>query len=396
VQIANIRIEASKGFNPKAVEHDLRVKTGEGFSIAELDNDIALIYGRADFSYLGYSVVTGPDGATLVIDAQSKPWGPGYLKLGLGATTDFTSPTQLNVAAGYRRTWANSLGGEWRVDAQMGYDSFLGTEFLQPLQVRDGAFVAPYAYLERTFAQYYYLDDRLGQYRIHKLGGGVDVGLTSPAGELRLGPYFMDASATPDFGIANFVVPEEESTAVGLRASGIMDWLDSTRFPRSGWFAAADVRAARRDYRSEDQYSRGELALRGVKSFGKNTFSLHLEAGKNFEGELTIYDSFKLGGPMRMSGLFLDQLTGSRYDLATLSYYRQYARLPTEIGRGAYLGFSLETGRIDDPLMKDPWDRMYSGSVFWGADTVIGAIYLGYGHSTLDQGTFYLMIGPTF
>jgi len=51
---------------------------------------------------------------------------------------------------------------------------------------------------------------------------------------------------------------------------------------------------------------------------------------------------------------------------------------------------------MNDSLMKDPWDWVSGGSVFWGADTILGSIYLGYGLSSLNQSTWYLVIGPRF
>ena len=105
------------------------------------------------------------------------------------------------------------------------------------------------------------------------------------------------------------------------------------------------------------------------------------------------YERFELGGPGRLSGLFLDQLTGTRYNLATITSYRRIGEMPTQVGRGVYVGFSVEAGRINDPLMKDPWDWVSAGSVFWGADTVLGAISIGYGYSSLGQGSAYLVIG---
>ena len=108
------------------------------------------------------------------------------------------------------------------------------------------------------------------------------------------------------------------------------------------------------------------------------------------------FEVFQLGGPNRLSGLFLDQLNGTRYDFAALNYYHRYASLPPQIGRGLYVGVSLESGRINDLLMQDPWDRVYSGGIYWGADTILGAVYIGYGYSSLEQSSFYLVIGPQF
>lgn len=46
--------------------------------------------------------------------------------------------------------------------------------------------------------------------------------------------------------------------------------------------------------------------------------------------------------------------------------------------------------------MRDPWDWVTAGGVYWGADTILGAVFVGYGYSSLSQDTLYLMIGPRF
>lgn len=395
-EITRITVAASEGFNAAAVERDIRVKPGKEFGTEELHRDLVRLYGRGDFSYLGYETVREDGGAVVRVDAQAKPWGPGYLKLGIGARSDLNTPTQLVVAASYRRTWANSLGAEWRVDAQVGYESFLRTEFMQPLQVRDGAFVAPYAGAKRSTYQFYLERQRLGQVRVNAARVGFDLGLTGTAGELRLGPYASDVRTQPDFGVVTPLFPHQEFQEAGVQLTGITDRLDSPAFARSGWLAAFDVHTARLRGDEEGVSARAQLTLRGVKSFDKNTFAANFEWGDKLSDDLAVYDAFKLGGPMRLSGLFLDQLTGTRYRLATLSYYRQYTALPAQIGRGVYLGMSLEAARVDDALMKNPWDWISGGSVYWAADTVLGALYLGYGYSSLGQQTGYLMIGSRF
>jgi len=395
--VTQVTVTPNERFGDGAIERDLEVGPGEDFSTEELHTDLARMYGRADFSYLGYSVIPRGDGdAEVIIDAEVKPWGPGYLKFGIGLMTDFDSPTQANLALSYRRTWVNSLGAEWRVDAQVGFDSFVGTEFLQPLQLRDGLFVAPYAEARRDFIQFYSEELRLGQYRVNTVRGGLDVGLSGTVGELRLGPFVNSVRANPEFGAITPLLPSEELTQIGLQLRGIVDQLDTPTFPRSGWSAALNVRGTDQDWGSEDEYTRARAVLRGVKAFGKHTLALRAEYGDAFYGDIPVYDPFQLGGPARLSGLFLDQLTGTRYNLGSLSYYRQYAQLPSQFGRGVYLGMSAEAGRIDDQFMKDPWDWVYAGSVYWAADTVLGVVYLGYGYASLEQGTVYLMIGPYF
>ena len=398
VKVTAITAEASGGIDEKTIMQDITVEPGKDFDTKNLDRDIAGIYGRGDFSYVGYSTITDEDNATVVIKAESKPWGPGYLKIGLGAAADFNSPTQFNLAMSYRLTRINSLGAEWRNDAQIGYDSFLRTEFMQPLQIRDGVFLAPYAEIRRNFIQFYQQKIHLGEFEVKRLQGGFDIGFSSSAGELRIGPYISNVRSEPDFGAITSLFSEDDASQAGLIVKGIYDQLDSFSFPRSGLQASANIVIAKEQWGSDDEYSRAQAGISGARSFGKNTFFGHLEWGDEISGkdDLPVYDAFKLGGPKRLSGLYLDQLTGSRYNLATLSYYRQYASLPSQVGRGMYFGMSLEAGRINDAFMKDPWEWVTSGGVFWGADTILGSLFIGYGYSSLNQSSLYLVIGPSF
>jgi len=395
-RIVRIDVKEDSRFGANAIKRDLEVEPGDDFSYETLDHDLTRLYGRADFSYVGYSVIQGDDGATIKIDADAKPWGPGYLKFGLGARSDFDSPTQADLALSYRRTWVNKLGAEWRLDGQVGYNSFLSAEFLQPLQIRDGVFVAPNFDVRRTYIQFYDEDLRLGQVRQNSQRVGIDIGLTDNVGELRFGPYAASYQGEPEFGIITSALPREDITVIGLSLTGIIDQLDHVSFPTKGWLAEFNVHNSDDDWSSDADFTRGQVILRGVHSIGNSTLGARLEWGEDLAGDLPISELFQLGGPGRLSGLFLDQLTGQSYNLGVLSLQHRYAVLPPQLGRGLYIGVTAEAGRMDDQLMKDPNDWVGAGSIFWGADTVVGAVYLGYGYSSLGQGTAYFMIGPEF
>jgi NTE family protein len=398
LQIKEIDVKATEGIGANAVKQDIQTSAGQNFDMKLLNKDITKIYGRGDYSYVGYSVIPEEDGANVLIEADRKPWGPGYLKFGFGVATDFSSPTQFNLATSYRRTWLNSLGAEWRTDAQIGYDSFIKTEFIQPLQIRDGFFISPYFLARRSPVQVYREKDRLGDLDIQRLQIGLDVGITGSVGEMRIGTYANDLDSQPDFGILNLALHEKKVNQTGFSLLGIYDQLDSSAFSRSGVYGKAEIRNAYQSGDISEDYTRAQLSITGAKSLGENTLTGHIEWGEFLGGveELTNDDIFMLGGPDRLSGLYLDQLTGTRYILATVRYYRRFASLPPQFGRGLYFGASLESGRINDSLMEDPWGWVEAGSIYVGADTILGALYLGYGHASLGQGTFYLTIGPQF
>mgnify|MGYP000143252234 CR=1 FL=1 len=403
--IKSISAESTGKVNPDVVMRDIKTEPGDQFDLQQLNHDLIKLYGRDDFSYVGFSVVpydanNGPENndADVIIEAVSKPWGPEYLKFGFGVATDFDSPTRFNLAANYRQTWVNSLGAEWRTEMQLGYDSFITTEFIQPLQTRDGAFVTPYAGLRRNTIEFYQDKLRVGDYEIKQLSIGVDVGVTGKYGELKLGPYFHRVEETPDFGFLNSLAPAETNSQVGVRLIAVYDQFDSLHFPRSGSRASGLIMATDESWGSDQEYTLAQVKLSSAISFGAHTVLGHVEWGDDISDtdDLPTYLAFKLGGPARLSGLNLDQLTGTRYALATLSYYYQYGTLPSQIGRGIYLGMSLETGRMDDPITPNSNELSTSGSVYLGADTVLGSVYLGYGVSSLDQNTLYLVISDTF
>jgi len=397
LRVRRIAAKAAGPVSEAAILQDIDVEPGDAFDAKLLDQQLARTFGRGDFSYIGYSTVPLGDESDIVIEAEAKPWGPGYFKFGIGAATDFDSPAQLNVAASYRRTWLNTLGAEWRTDFQLGYDSFLITELMQPLQVRDGAFVSLVAGIERGPIEIYQKETRIGDFQIDRAWAGVDIGLTGSLGELRFGPYIGHVNSEPGLGVISPIVPDESADRAGLALRGVLDQLDGVAFPRHGFLLSGEIISSEETWGADDDFVRGTLGLTAATSFGEHTLSARLEWGDRISGDaLPVYEAFQLGGPRRLSGLYLDQLTGESYNLASFSYYYRFSNLPSQLGRGIYWGASLEAGRIDDPLMDGPWDWVTSGSAFWAADTLLGPTYFGYGYSSLGQGTVYLTIGPHF
>ena len=59
-----------------------------------------------------------------------------------------------------------------------------------------------------------------------------------------------------------------------------------------------------------------------------------------------------------------------------------------------YAGGSLEFGNVWDERSDIDWDSLrFGGSLFVGADTIIGPLYLGYGQADSGNGALYLFLG---
>ena len=85
-------------------------------------------------------------------------------------------------------TELNGLGGEWLTDMQIGENPKLFTEFYQPLSLASRYFFAPQFDFEERSVFELRERDRVAEYRVREVSGGVAVGREiSNWGEIRVG-----------------------------------------------------------------------------------------------------------------------------------------------------------------------------------------------------------------
>jgi NTE family protein len=395
IEVSEIRVATKTQYvNPQVIKSELAVKPGPGFSAAELDADIKRMYGRGDFDSVTYSLGRGEEGNAVTIRATEKSWGPNYLKFGLGLVTDFQEQ-RFNMVGSYRRTWINSLGAEWRTDAQIGWTDRLASEFYQPLGFEYIGFVAPRIEIQRQPTQFYRGDQLIGEYQTTYERFHLDLGYQNKQLEGRLGPFVGHLKADSNFGLVP--APNFSLTQAGISGRLVLDQLDNPDFPRNGYLAAARAFSTQKSMGSDDQYSRADVLVTGAASAGTHTFGATASYGTTIAGTLPPYDLYKLGGFLRLSGLRLDQLTGTEYYFGRLVYRYEYDRLPSALGGGLYLGVSAEAGQMNSrfsDLNPDLYGRLLpAGSVFWGADTVLGPVYFSYGYAPSGGSSFYFVLG---
>jgi NTE family protein len=104
-----------------------------------------------------------------------------------------------------------------------------------------------------------------------------------------------------------------------------------------------------------------------------------------------------MGGFLNLSGTPVGAVSGSQaLFVGGLAYYR-VGELPRALGRSWYAGISLEAGnawlkRSD----MSAGSMRKAASVYLGLDTVIGPLYLGWGHTFGGDSALYLFLGrPT-
>jgi NTE family protein len=392
--VSEIRFEGLERTNPEVLRELVQSKPGEELTEDKLGKDLRRIYGRGDFESVDYRIMEEPGTRALIIQAREKSWGPDYLRFGVGLASDFHGQNPFSILVQYRKTWLNKLGGEWLSEFQVGRTSRVFTEFYQPVDERGRYFVAPYVSLSQATLPVFIGDTRFAEYNVDEARVGLDVGtVLGTLGELRLGALWYRVKASPETGLPGLPSLKEESA--GVRARLFVDHLDHAFFARNGYRATASGYVADESFGSDHDYKRLEGQLVGAVSWGANTFNLSASGGTNLGTELPAYEYFRLGGPLRLSGYQIDEFSGQNMSLGRLMYYRRAVHLPDILGSGIYYGGSLEVGRISQPLLAQNTvtGTIWSGSVFLGADTFLGPLYLGLGFAEGGRNSLYLLLG---
>ena len=391
--IDEIRFEGLHRTNPEVLRSLVQTKPGEPLSEEKVGADLRRIYGRGDFESVDYRIVQEPGKRVMIIQPREKDWGPDYLRFGLGFATDFRGDAPFTALVQYRKTWLNRLGGEWLTEAQIGRESRLFTEFYQPVDERGRWFVGPYASVARSTRGVFVGENRVAEYDVKEARVGVDAGaVLGTWGELRVGPLWRYIEARVDTGSA--VLPSGSETSAGVRARLLADQLDNPFFPRGGYRAVGSAYVADGSLGSDRNYKRVEGELIAAKSWGAHSFNVSVQLGSDLHSDAPAYESFTLGGPLRLSAYRIDEFAGRRLAFGRAMYYNRILPLPDLLGSGVYAGASLEAGLIHGRFDGSaPRDTIWSGSVFLGAETFAGPAYFGIGAGERGRWGVYLLLG---
>jgi NTE family protein len=395
--VDEIRFEKMANVNPQAAAAVMETQPGVPIERAVLDADMRRLYGTGDFEHVNYRILDEPGKRVLAVEAVEKAWGPDYLRLGMGLSSDFSGETHLALLATHRMTWLNRWGAELRTDAQVGFNNSLGMEFYQPLEAAGTYFIAPRIGIANDKRNVYSGSDRVAVYQINSRVAGIDVGRNfDKYGELRLGFEGGQVKPRLDTGLSTLDPGDVSFNHGALRARLLLDRLDSANFPRDGWRAGADIIDSRQGLGADRVYTKASFNLEFVRSVGENSFRLTAGGGAKLgSSNLPGWDQFQWGGFLRQSGYATGQLTGSSLAYGQLIAYRRVVR--SGLLAGAYAGLSFELGRVGSPLLAGgPQGTLKSMALFVAYDTFAGPLYLGVGRAA-DQSTgLYFNLGRPF
>ena len=396
VKIASVKIEmeGETKMPPEIVGSRLSIKPGDTVNVDKLKKDAGIIYGTGDFERVDLMVKKGQDGYELVVKAKEKSWGPNYLRIGMSLESDLKGGTGYNILIDYTRRWVNSLGAEWKTQVDLGNPTSVYSEFYQPLSVKRLFFVSPYVEWKQQPFDVYRDDDREAQYTVRSYKGGLDFGIQPwMYGEARVGLEFAHFNASESIGHVD--LPENHATRGAIVVRGRLDQIDNVNFPNKGYLAQFRLQSSLDALGSDDEYNKIEGKILGAFTFKKQTVLAGFAAGSHIGSKLPFYDQVNLGGFLNLSGLRSYQLLGQHMALAKLVTYRKIGE--SFIG-DLYIGGSIESGNVwrENEKKFDLTNLRLAGSVFVGYDTIIGPLYLAFGHTDGGFNAGYFYLGRTF
>ncbi len=360
----------------------------------EVDRTLGNIYELNDFATVDFRILPIDGVSTLVIDPRPKPPAPTRVRFGLLLNTDFSGSSAFGLRASVNKTQMNALRAEWKTQIEVGQSDYLTTQWYQPLDYAGRFFVMPMAGIQRQPFNLFIDETAVGRYLVDDVFVGFQGGISfGPLGQLTVG-LRRDWYNFKE-NISAFPVPDTTFNQTALVTQLNFDQLDHVAFPRSGWLANAQFISAGSALGGENSFNR--LTAGGGWATSKGDWTLLLSASgvtKIGNNQLPFVEAGFLGGFLNLSGTQPLQFWGNYSALGRVMVYKRLMKLPSFVGTGVYVGCSFETGNAWMTSSDVRWDNLrYAGSLYLGADTLLGPFYFGWGRAGGGFHSFYLALG---
>jgi len=388
-----IEISNQTRLRDEAIAIRIRQKRGEPFDLPQLEEDISIIYGLDLSSSVFYSLETRNGATGLIIFVRDRPWAPSYLQFGFTLKSELDVSASSNLDFNFTNPAINRLGGEFRASAGIGSEPLADVELYQPLDIGMNYFLsAKFGYDTSLYPEVSdgHVDDL---FRIDRIIADISTGrIYFRNTELRLGLRRASGKTRVMTGPASLPDPYFEEG--GYYARLVHDSLDNINWPNSGTLAVLDWSANLEAMGADQNYDQLRMQLSGAGTWGRYTVYGRAIFETTIDDNAPDNALFRHGGFMELSGLIDNELSGQDFGLIETAFYRRFGDITF---LPMYFGFSIEAGNVWNKRSAISVNNtIFAGSVFIGADTLIGPMYLAYGRTDTDQSSIYLYIGYRF
>jgi NTE family protein len=396
-RIDEVKVVNSSWVDDRVVTHHLEIPTGAPFDDEKVRTEIMRLHGLDYFGTIDDHLDHDDGRGILTIRTPEKPYGRNSLQFGAAFSDDFAGDATYALAIRHLLLAANRRGGEWENVLQFGDPGVVKTEFYQPFDYGMRWFGTMGGELNRRNLRIWSDGSPISEYRTSYEEAHLDVGRVFDRwGDLRVGTFISNSDATLRIGSPLF--PDLKDQDAGYHARFTVDTLDAVVYPTRGVTVRSLWSRSLESWGSDGERDLGYFSAGGAVTTGRVTLYPSVQGCALLNGQPSLSSSCRLGGLLHLSGLGQDELLGERSVFGSLVAYFALARLDLgSLTQGVYAGLSLETGNVYQVSDTIDWQSLLTGgSVFLGARTAIGPVYLGYGVTEGGRDNIYLVIGQRF
>ncbi len=388
-----VKIHNETGLKDEVMQVRIHQNIGKPLDIAQLEKDLSYIYGLDFSSSVVYSLEKRGDKTGLIIYVRDREWAHSYLQFGLSIKSESNIGSFTNFDAAYTKHSLNKLAGELRLTAGLGSEPEISAEFYQPLNVSLDFFVsAKTGILTTIFPNV--IDNKIASIeRFHRTYIDLSTGkIFKQTTKISLGLRHNDGGTETISG--NSLFPDGDFRESFLYTSLFHDSLDNLSFPNTGFFGGLGFRLNQEKLGADSDYEQLQLLLSGAGTYGKYTVFSRAIFETTINEDAPFNALYRRGGFLELSGTLERELAGQHFGLIEAAFYK---RLGNITFLPIYTGFSIEAGNAwsgyDDI---NAGNTTYAGSIFIGADTFIGPLYLAFGFNDDGGQALYFNLGQTF
>lgn len=399
-KVKEIVIENSTRASDEVIRRQLSQEIGEPLNISTLSSDLTKVYGIGIFDEVNYEVDNEEDGTVLTIITKEKEDGEDYVRFGLALQENFEGETAFQMSAGFTDLALNDYNGEWTAQFKIGDEVGLFAEIYQPL----------------TYDEDYYVFANIGRNKINRnIGANNTTTAILARNQVTLASLQLGAGLNFDtwgtfrlgFGRSYGEVRNRIGSSINqdfnydqttLSASFLVDTLDNTSFPKTGLNVEAYYNNNINFIGGDNRADSIQITSFAPFTWDRNTIGIRSQFYSTFSGIVDEANLYPLGGFMNLSAFYGGQLTGHHAGSLSMIFYRNIAGGARYLGETPiYIGGTIETGNIWQQSSDIGFDQLrWSSSVFVGADSIIGPVYLGGAIGSKGETSIFLNIGQIF
>lgn len=387
-----LRVNNQSRYSDEVINKRLNVDIGHVLDIRALEVQLSDIYSLGFLQNVSYQIIHEDDRIGVQVDVLPDTRGTSFFEYGVGLnSTDFMS--SFNLRLGYLRTHIDGYGGEFRALVQLGQDFGVMTELYKPLGPGLRWIFHPRIAAEKSDLNVY--DDNGNRlYQVAVQEAIIDAGLERLFGNngmIKAGVRVGGGDVEMNIGDPNFDAFDFSRGEVYVAAN--YDTQDNRFFPGSGSSAYLAIGQSRKSLGADEDFEQVRANWIKAWTHGRHSYLASAEIGLSSDDAIPVQSLFRLGGFPRMSGYDYNELLGENIYLGIAGY--RYKMLEGSILPG-YLGATFEVGNASSSYDQLFDEQIYSGSLYFGIDSLIGPMYIGVGMAEGGRYLPFLTIGSIF